>query len=81
MINNWHTGRAGVVWIIRERKRQKRDTFVYFVDFSAAFDNIRPSLLLTKAGKYGVNGNFHKALCSLYSTMYGTVTINGYLTN
>jgi len=36
--------------LIRERKRQKRDTFVCFVDFSGAFDNIRHSLL-TKAEK------------------------------
>ena len=67
--------------LIRERKRQQLDTCVCFVDFSVAFDNIRHSLLLTKVGKYGVNGNFHKALCSLYSTMYGTVNVNGYLTN
>jgi len=67
--------------LIRERKRQQLDTCVCFVDFSVAFDNIRHSLLLTKVGKYGVNGNFHKALCSLYSTMYGTVNVNGYLIN
>jgi len=47
--------------LIRDRKRQKRDTFVcFFLDFSAAFDNIRHSLLLTKEEKYGINGNFHK---------------------
>jgi len=51
--------------LIIEGKCQKRDTFVCFVDFSAAFDSSRYLLLLIKAGKYGVNVNFLKGMVPL----------------
>ena len=53
--------------ILRNRKSLGLDTFLAFIDFKKAFDSVDRHLLLFKLSDIGINGNFYKAISSMYS--------------
>jgi hypothetical protein len=65
--------------IIRNRKRDKLDTFVTFVDFEKAFDRVDRKLLFYKLHSLGFGGKILKTLKSLYGNCKVCLNVNGYL--
>ena len=65
--------------IIRNRKRDKLDTFVTFVDFEKAFDRVDRKLLFHKLQSLGFGGKILSILKSLYSNCNVCVNVNGFL--
>lgn len=55
--------------IIESRKLRKLNTFVAFIDFSAAYDRINRNFLWKKMECLGLNGNILNAVKSLYSNV------------
>ena len=52
--------------LIESRKLRKLDTFVAYIDFSAAYDRINRNFLWQKLECLGLNGNIMNAVKSLY---------------
>ena len=63
--------------IIETRKRQKKPTFICFVDFRKACDTINRNILWQKLNKMGINGNLYHSLKSIYENIKCNVRING----
>lgn len=66
--------------IIRNRKRDKQDTFIIFVDFEKAFDRVDRNLLFHQMGDLGFGGKMLSILYSLYKNCYVRLNLNGLLT-
>ena len=67
--------------IIRNRKRDRKSTYVAFVDYEKAFDRVDRTLLFYKLKKLGFGGKILQCIQSLYSECKAIVNINGFLTN
>ena len=67
--------------IIENRKRQKKSTFVGFVDFRKAYDTINRALLWSKLESVGISGKMLTAIKSLYNNVKCSVWINGHMTD
>jgi hypothetical protein len=59
------------------RLKQKRQTYVAFIDFSKAYDNIPLAYLWHKLHAYGIHDKMLYALKSLYYNVESCVRING----
>ena len=66
--------------IVRQRRRQKLSTFVCYVDFSRAIDNINHVLLIRKFLDMNINGAFCRVIRSVSASMYGAGEVGGYMT-
>ena len=49
------------------------DTYVCYVDFSRAFDNINHTLLIRKLFNMNINSTFCQMIKGIYSSMYAAV--------
>ena len=67
---------ASLTNLIETRKLNKKDTFVAFVDFSAAYDRINRSLLWKKLEALGIDGKMLKCLQSLYHNVSSCVRLS-----
>ena len=67
--------------IINNRKLEKKDTFVCFVDAKKAFDTVNRDCLWYKLMCIGINGKFLNAVQSLYDNLSCTVRINNFETD
>ena len=67
--------------IIKNRKLQKRDTFICFVDAKKAFDNANRDMLWHKLLQIGIKGTFLDAIKSLYDATQGAVKLGHYMTD
>ena len=67
--------------IIENRKRQRKSTFVGFVDFRKAYDTINRDLLWSKLVSAGISGKMMTAIKSLYNNVKCSVRINGHMTD
>ena len=65
--------------IIRNRKRDKLDTFVTFVDFEKAFDRVDRTLLFHKLSSLGIGGKMLSVLKSIYNESKVCLNVNGFL--
>jgi len=66
--------------IIRNRKKDKLDTFVTFVDFEKAFDRVDRKLLFHKMQLMGFGGKLVAILKTLYENSSVCLNINGFIT-
>ena len=66
--------------VLKERKRENKDTFCAFIDFSRAFDGVHHDLLWLKLLQYGIDGKIFRVIKSLYQDMRSMVRLNGMLT-
>ena len=62
--------------IIENRKATKKSTFVAFIDFSKAYDNINRELLRNKLHTYGIGGKIFQSLRALYNNVKCAVKVN-----
>ena len=69
-----------VTAIVQNRLHHGKDTFVAFIDFTKAFDNIDRNLLLFKLLDYNINGNIYFALKKLHSETQNCIRINSMYT-
>ena len=67
--------------IIETRKRQKKPTFICFVDLRKAYETIYRNILWQKLNKIRINGNFYQSLKSVYENVKCSVHINGHYTD
>ena len=65
--------------IIRNRKKEKLDTFVTFVDFEKAFDRVDRKLLFYKLKSLGFGNKITSILKTLYRDNRACLNINGYI--
>ena len=65
--------------IIRNRKREKLDTFVTFVDYEKAFDRINRPLLFYKLRSMGFGGKMLSIIQSIYGNNDVCVNVNGFI--
>jgi len=70
-----------LITVLKERKKNKQDTFACFVDFARAFDSIDHDLLVYKLIQKGIDGKFLNILKNSYKSMCGIIRLNGYMTN
>ena len=62
--------------IIENRKATKKSTFVAFINFSKAYDNINWELLWNKLHTYGIGGKIFQSLRALYNNVKCAVKVN-----
>ena len=67
--------------ILEHRKKLKQSTFVAYVDFSKAYDNIKHCKLWDKLETFHINGKMLNAIKSLYGTVKCAVRVNNYITD
>ena len=67
--------------VLGERKRQNKDTFVCYVDFTRAFDLIPHDLLKLKLLQHGIDGKIYQSICSIYTNMKSCIKLNGHYTD
>jgi hypothetical protein len=65
--------------IIRNRKKDKLDTFVTFIDFEKAFDRVDRKLLFYKMQLMGFGGKLVSVLKTLYENSSLCLNINGFI--
>ena len=66
--------------VLRNRKSLGLETFLSFIEFKKTFDSVDRNLLLFKLSEIGVNGNFYKAIASIYSNPRSRIILNEYST-
>ena len=66
--------------IIQKRQREKKNTFVTFIDFSKAFDCINREMLLFKLAKYGIDGKMYFIIKAMYSNTEACIKLNNLMT-
>ena len=67
--------------IVRNRKLNRKSTFVCFIDAKKAFDCVNRDLLWYKLLQFGINGKFLDALKSLYEGTECAVKVNDHMTD
>ena len=67
--------------LIETRKLLKKSTFVCFVDFRKAYDNVNRSLMWDKLRQIGINGKMYNNLRAIYDYVKCSVRINGHHTD
>ena len=67
--------------IVRNRKLNRKSTFVCFTDAKKAFDCVNRDLLWYKLLQFGINGKFLDALKSLYEGTECAVKVNDHMTD
>ena len=67
--------------IIKNRKLQKRDTFICYIDAKKAFDNVNRDMLWHKPLQIGIKGTFLDAIKSLYDATQGAIKLGHYITD
>ena len=66
--------------VTENRKCQRKSTFVGFVDFRKAYDNINRALLWSKLDSIGISGKMLTMIKSIYMNVKCSVRINGHMT-
>ena len=66
--------------LIEVRKKQKKSTYVAYVDFKCAYDGINRQKMWSKLHTIGIHGQFLQTLKSLYEGVKCAVKINGHMT-
>ena len=66
---------------MRNRKLNRKSTFVCFIDAKKAFDCVNRDLLWYKLLQFGINGKFLDALKSLYEGTECAVKVNDHMTD
>ena len=67
--------------LIRDRLKNKQDTFGVFIDFQKAFDFVDRDVLLYKLISNGIDGKFYNSIKSILSDTTSCVKLNGILTD
>ena len=67
--------------ILKQRKMQRKDTYVCYVDFARAFDCVDHDLLKLKMLQNGIDGKIYKAICAMYSNMSASIRLIGFMTD
>ncbi len=65
--------------VLRQRKRNNQDSYVFFQDFSKAFDLVDHKCLEYKLHQIGVTGKLRKNIMRLYKNMTAACYTNGKL--
>ncbi len=66
--------------ILRNRKSQKKSTYLAFLDSEKAFDRVDRDLLLYKLLRIGIN-NIYESIKNIYQNSYCSVNLNKMLTD
>ena len=67
--------------IIKNRQNLSKDTFVAFVDMEKCFDWVDRDMMLFKLFSFNVDGNFYRAVRSIYSNSISCIKLNDRHTN
>ena len=67
--------------IIEIRKQRRLSTFVAFIDFRKAYDNISRNKLWIKLKALGIKGKMLGAITSIYRNVESCVRVNGFCTD
>ncbi len=65
--------------ILRNRKSQKKSTYLAFLDAEKAFDRVDRDLLLYKLLRIGIQGHFYESIKNIYQNSYCSVNVNNML--
>jgi len=67
--------------VLSVRKMNGEETYVCYVDFRKAYDNVWRRDLFVALWKAGVRGHMWRAIKRLYDEVFSCVCVNGYLTD